>query len=251
MLVSPTMLRIEGVRQLRNPYTLAFTLAMPVAMYLLFGAGMGYGTQSAGNGNVSFYVMTSMAAYGTAVAMSSLTSLAATEAKQGWGRQLAMTPLTTLGYALTKLLTSVAFAALALVAVCTAGAMTGARVDDVWRWGATAAIVLGLGLMYGLYGLGVGLFFSSDSAAALASITMTFFAFFGNVFMPLDGVMLDIARFTPLYGFVALARWPLTDGQLTTGQSDQLWMLFLNVAVWLALFALLVMLGVKRSRARQ
>lgn len=37
MLVSPTMLRIEGVRQLRNPYTLAFTLAMPVAMYLLFG----------------------------------------------------------------------------------------------------------------------------------------------------------------------------------------------------------------------
>lgn len=39
--VSPTMLRIEGLRQLRNPYTLAFTLAMPVAMYLLFGAGMG------------------------------------------------------------------------------------------------------------------------------------------------------------------------------------------------------------------
>ncbi|PJI52081.1 ABC transporter permease, partial [Methylobacterium radiotolerans] len=57
--VSPTMLRIEGLRQLRNPYTLAFTLAMPVAMYLLFGAGMGYGTLSAGNGNVSFYVMVS------------------------------------------------------------------------------------------------------------------------------------------------------------------------------------------------
>lgn len=50
MLVSPTMLRIEGVRQLRNPYTLAFTLAMPVAMYLLFGAGMGYGSLSAGHG---------------------------------------------------------------------------------------------------------------------------------------------------------------------------------------------------------
>lgn len=251
MLISSTMLRIEGVRQLRNPYTLAFTLGMPVAMYLLFGAGMGYGTLSAGNGNVSFYVMTSMAAYGTAVAMSSLTSLAATEAKQGWGRQLAMTPLTTAGYAATKLLTAVSFAALALVAVFTAGALTGAQVDDMWRWAATAGIILGLGLIYGLFGLGVGLFFSSDSAAALASISMTFFAFFGNVFMPLDGVMLDIARFTPLYGFVALSRWPLTDGTLTTGQSDPIWMLLLNVVVWLVVFAVLVAAGMKRSRTRQ
>ena len=29
MIFSPTMLRIEAVRQLRNPYTLAFTIAMP------------------------------------------------------------------------------------------------------------------------------------------------------------------------------------------------------------------------------
>ncbi|MEV4774038.1 ABC transporter permease [Microbacterium sp. LWH12-1.2] len=251
MLISSTMLRIEGVRQLRNPYTLAFTLGMPVAMYLLFGAGMGYGALSAGNGNVSFYVMTSMAAYGTAVAMSSLTSLAATEAKQGWGRQLAMTPLTTVGYAVTKLLTAVSFAALALVAVFTAGALTGAHADDIWRWAATAGIILGLGLIYGLFGLGVGLFFTSDSAAALASISMTFFAFFGNVFMPLDGVMLDIARFTPLYGFVALGRWPLTEGTLTTGQSDPIWMLILNVVVWLAVFAVLVAAGMKRARTRQ
>lgn len=251
MLVSPTMLRIEGVRQLRNPYTLGFTLGMPVALYLLFGTGADYDTLSAGNGNLSFYVMTSMAAYGTAVAMSTLTSLAAAEAKQGWGRQLAMTPLTTAGYALTKLLTAVTFAALALVAVFAAGFLTGAAADDLWRWGATAAIILGIGLIYGLFGLGVGLFFGSDPSGTLASISMTFFAFFGNVFMPLDGVMLDIAHFTPLYGFVALSRWPLTEGLLTTGQTDEMWMLILNVLVWLALFAVLVVLGVRRSRARQ
>lgn len=251
MTMSPTMLRIEGMRQLRNPYTLAFTLGMPVAMYLLFGVSMGYGSLSAGNGNVSFYIMASMAAYGTAVAMSSLTSLAAIEANQGWGRQLALTPLTTVEYALTKLTTAVGFAAFALLAVFTAGWLTGATVDGAWRWAATAGIMLSLGLVYGLYGLGVGLFFSSESAAALASISMTFFAFFGNVFMPLDGVMLDIARFTPLYGFVGLSRWPLTEGQLTTGQTDQMWMLLLNVAVWLVVFVLLVVAGVRRSRARQ
>lgn len=249
--ISSTMLRIEALRQLRNPYTLAFTLTMPVVMYILFGATASYGTQSAGHGNVSFYVMISMAAYGTAVAMSSLTSLAATESKQGWGRQLAMTPLGTTGYALTKLVTAVTFASLALAAVFLAGVLTGAKADDSWRWVAAAAIILGLGLMYGLFGLGVGLFFNADSAAALASISMTFFAFFGNVFMPLDGVMLGIARFTPLYGFVALSRWPLTDGALTTGQTDPLWMPLLNVAVWVTLFIVLVLAGVRRSRARQ
>lgn len=251
MTISPTMLRIEALRQIRNPYTLAFTLGMPVAMYLLFGAGLGYGSMPAGNGNVAFYIMVSMAAYGTAVAMSSITSLAAVEAKQGWGRQLAMTPLSTVGYAATKLITAVSFAALAVAAVFAAGLATGAEATDAWRWFASGAIMLGLGLMFGLYGLGVGLFFNSDTAAALASISMTFFAFFGNVFMPLDGVMLDIARFTPLYGFVALSRWPLTEGTLTTGQTDPLWVLVLNVVVWLAVFAALVSVGVKRSRARR
>ncbi|MCE7481352.1 ABC transporter permease [Microbacterium sp. AGC85] len=249
--ISSTMLRVEAMRQIRNPYTLAFTLGMPVAMYLLFGATAAYASESAGNGNVAFYVMVSMAAYGTAVAMSSLTSLAATEAKQGWGRQLAMTPLGTAGYAMTKLLTAVAFAALAVLAVFVAGLLTGAEATDAWRWWAAIGIILAVGLVYGLYGLGVGLFFNSDTAAALASISMTFFAFFGNVFLPLDGVMLDIARFTPLYGYVALSRWPLTDGTLTTGQSDPLWVLLLNIVVWLAVFAVLVAAGVKRSRSRR
>jgi len=251
MSISPTMLRVEATRQIRNPYTLAFTLGMPVAMYLLFGAGMGYGGITAGHGNVKFYIMVSMAAYGAAVAMSSITSLAATEAKQGWGRQLAMTPLSTAGYAATKLVTAVSFAALAVLIVFLAGLLTGAEASDAWRWWASAGIMLGLGMIFGLYGLGVGLFFNSDTAAALASISMTFFAFFGNVFMPLDGVMLDIARFTPLYGYVALSRWPLTDGVLTTGQTDPLWVVVLNVVVWLLVFAALVSLGVKRSRSRR
>ncbi|MBN9216213.1 MAG: ABC transporter [Microbacterium sp. SCN 70-200] len=249
--ISPTMLRVEAMRQLRNPYTLAFTLGMPVAMYLLFGAGMGYGSQSAGHGNVSFYVMVSMAAYGTTVAMSSITSLAATEAKQGWGRQLAMTPLGTIGYAATKLITAVSFAALAVAAVFVAGLITGAEAEDAWRWFACAGIILGVGLMFGLYGLGVGLFFNSDTAAALASISLTFFAFFGNVFIPLDGTMLDIARFTPMYGYVALSRWPLNDGLLTTGQTESLWVVLLNIVAWVVVFSVLVAAGVKRSRSRR
>ena len=250
-LVSPPLYRTEAMRQLRNPYTLAFTLAMPVAMYLLFGASMEYVGQSVGNANVSFYVMVSMGAFGTATAMSSLCSLAASEVGQGWGRQLAMTPLTTAGYAVTKLTAAVTFAALSVAAVYLAGIATGAEAADGWRWLAAAGLTLALGLVYGLFGLGVGLSFNSDSAAALASISITFFGFFGNVFVPLEGIMLDIATFTPMYGYVALVRWPATDGTLVSGGSDPLWAVLLNVAVWAAVFTALVRFGVLRSRRRR
>lgn len=249
-LVAPALYRTELVRQIRNPYTLAFTLAMPVAMYLLFGASMSYASQSVGQANVSFYVMVSMGAYGTATAMSSLCSLAASEVGQGWGRQLALTPLDR-GYAVTKVLAAVSFSALAVLFVYAAGLATGAEASDTWRWFAAAGITLGLGLIYGLFGLGVGLAFNSDSAAALASISITFFGFFGNVFIPLDGVMLDIAKWTPMYGYVALVRWPATDGTLVAGGADPLWAVLLNVVVWAVLFAALVRLGVMRSRSRR
>lgn len=251
MLFSATFYRIEAIRQLRNPYTLAFTLAMPVAMYLLFGASADYGSLELGHGNVSFYVMVSMAAFGTATAMSSLCSLAASEAGQGWGRQLALTPLPVAGYAITKVLTALSFAALSVAAVFAAGVATGARADDGWRWLASAGIALALGAVYGLFGLGTGLAFNSDSAAALASISITFFGFFGNVFVPLDGVMLEIAAYTPMYGYVALVRWPLTDGALLAGGSDPLWAVLLNMVAWTVVFALLVRLGALRARRRR
>lgn len=251
MLFSSPFYLVEIKRQLRNPYTLAFTLAMPIAMYLLFGANAAYADESAGNGNVAFYVMCSMAAFGTATAMTSMCSLAASEVQQGWGRQIALTPLSIAGYALVKLTTAITFAAVSILAVFTVGALTGATADDLWRWFAVAGIVLAGGLIFGLFGLGVGLTFNSDSAAALASIGITFFAFFGNVFMPLEGVMLDIAHWTPMYGYVALARWPITEGVLTTGDADGLGVVLLNVVVWTVVFAVVTRVGVISSRRRR
>lgn len=243
--------RVEILRQLRNPFTLIFTLGMPIAMYLLFGAGAEYGDESAGNGNVAFYVMCSMAAFGTAVAMTSVCSFAATEVGQGWGRQIALTPLTTASYAGVKVSVALCFAALSTAGVFIVGAFTGASADDWWRWAAVGALILLGGLMFGLFGLGVGLAFNSDSAAALSSIAITFFGFFGNVFMPLEGVMLQIAHYTPMYGYVALARWPITEGTLIAGGSDPLWMPIISILVWTGAFAMLTRFGVRRARRRK
>lgn len=250
MLFSLPYFRVELMRQVRNPFTLMFTVGMPVAMYLLFGAGAEYGDTSAGNGNVAFYVMTSMAAFGTAVAMTTASSFAATEVGQGWGRQIAMTPLSMTGYVVVKLLMAVTIAAFSTLIVFLVGVFTGAEADGLWRWFAVAGLILGGGLIFGLFGLGVGLAFNSDSAASLSSIAITFFGFFGNVFMPLEGVMLDIAHYTPMYGYVALARWPITEGVLVMGGSDPLWIVLLNFGVWTSIFIVLARFGVHRSRRR-
>ena len=242
---------VELKRQIRNPYTLVFSLGMPIAMYLLFGAGADYGDQSAGNGNISFYVMVSMASFGAAVAVTSGSAFAATEVGQGWGRQIAMTRISIMGYTAVKLAMSLAVATLSTVLVFIVGASTGARADDLWRWFLVGAIILVGSLIYGLFGLGIGLAMNSETGASLASIAITFFGFFGNVFMPLEGIMLAIAKFTPMYGYVALVRWPITEGALIAGGSDELWLVFLNITVYAIIFALTARFGVLRSRRRR
>ncbi|MGO3088752.1 MAG: ABC transporter permease [Galactobacter sp.] len=254
MTLSMTYLRIELIRQFRDGFTLFFTLALPAVMYLIFGAGAEWGDiriGAGGEGNVTFSVMVSMAAYGVVTAMTSLTSSAAAESAQGWGRQLAMTPLGNGGYTVTKVLVALFYSVLSIVVVYVLGFFTGAEAGPTWRWFACAGITLGLGSIYGLYGLAVGLIFKSDTATGLASALLTFFAFFGNVFMPLSGTMLTIAHYTPLYGVVALARWPLTEGAVDETLTDPLWQPVLNVVVWALIFLALALYGVRRSRARR
>lgn len=248
---SGTFYAVEMKRQLRNPFALVFTLGMPIAMYLLFGAGAEYGSAPMGKGNVAFYVMVSMAAFGTAVAMTSVCSFAASEVRQGWGRQIAVTPMPMLGYAAVKLATALTFSIIVVVVVGIVGWSTGARADDAWRWALAALIILTGGVIFGVFGLGVGLTFNADSASSLASIAVTFFAFFGNVFMPLEGTMLSIAQFTPMYGYVSLVRWPITEGTLLAGGSDNIWLVLGNIAIWAILFAALCLLGIQRSRRRR
>lgn len=247
---APSLYRIELIRQLRNPFTLVFTLAMPIGMYLVFGGFASWGDVELPGGNVKFQVMASMAAFGTATGMSSLCSLAASEVRQGWGRQIAMTRLPIYGYAGSKIIAALTFAGLSMVGVFVAGALTGAEADGVWRWVVTAAIVLVGGTIFGLWGMGVGLVMNPDSAAALASIAITVFAFVGNAFMPLEGGMLTVARFTPLYGYVSLGRWPVTDGVLSAEASDPMWMPIVNIVAWALIFLALALFGVVRSRRR-
>ena len=176
--------------------------------------------------------------------------MAAVERMQGWGRQLGLTPLRDGSYVSMKALVAVSIAAVPIALIYLLGAFTGAK-GDTTAWLLSALLCLLGAAVFSLFGLCVGTAFRSDTAVGAASGSLVILAFLGNVFVPLSGTMLAIAKFTPLYGVVSLARYPVTEGQLADGSVEPLWVPVLNVTVWTAIFAVLAIYLVRRGRSRQ
>lgn len=246
--------RLELKRITRDLVTMFFVVGLPAFMYVLFGASAGYSQEEAVNGNVALYVMISMAAYGAVTATVGIGAMAAVERMQGWGRQLGLTPLSDHRYVGTKAFVALVIAAMPILVVYVLGLLTGAE-GTLTAWLGSAVILVVGAVMFALYGLIFGLAFRSESAASAASGSLVVLGFLGNIFFPLSGVLLDLARFTPLYGYVSLARYPLTEGHVIDTEGalvhEALWMSVANVAVWTTIFAVLATWLVRRSRGRQ
>ena len=159
-----TYIRIDLHRNLRDVTNLMFTFAIPVAMYLLFGRSETAELQS-GRGNIGFYVMSSLAAYGAVVAATTTSAQAASEAMLGWGRQLGLTKQRPLGFIANKVAVALLIGAVASGVVFAVGSTTGAQADVWWVWLASWGIgILGAAL-FGVFGLAVALLVKSESAA--------------------------------------------------------------------------------------
>ncbi len=248
--MNPTYTLLELRRITRNGVGMFFTAVLPAFFYLIFGSTVSAKDETIGNGNVAMYVMISMAAYGAVTATTSVGGNAALERQQGWGRQLGLTPLPDSGYIAMKSLIAMTVAAVPILLTFLLGALTGAK-GTPGAWALSAALCLLGSAVFAVYGLLVGTALRSESAVGAASGTLVIFAFLGNLFIPLSGVMLVIAKFTPLYGYAALARYPLTEGYLTDGSRDPLWLPVLNVVFWLAVFGGLAVFFVRRGRGRE
>ncbi|HHW82564.1 MAG TPA: ABC transporter permease, partial [Actinomycetales bacterium] len=219
--MNTTYLRLEMLRVLREPVSLFFIVGLPALMYVIFGASTEWGAYEIGNGNVSMSIMIAMAAYGAVTATTGVGGSAAVERMQGWGRQLALTPLRDVHYVAVKAAVSMSVAALPVLVIFALGAGLGAQAEGR-TWLVSMLIVLAGSAMFALYGLLFGLAFRSEGAVGIASASLVLLGFLGNVFMPLSGAMLAIAKFTPLYGYAALARYPLTEGWTVDMASGEL-----------------------------
>ncbi len=250
-----TYYRLE-LRRLRRDYTtMFFSAGLPAFLYVIFGASPDYGSEPVRDGNVAMWIMIAMAAYGAVTATTGIGAASAVERMQGWSRQLGLTPLTDVGYVKVKAAAALTMAATPVATVYAVGAVTGARAPlHVWL---VSAVVLMIGATtFALYGLNFGLALRSEAAQGATAGTLLILGFLGNIFIPLSGWQLTLAKFTPLYGYVALARAALTGGgtiDTATGDLIQipLWQPLLNVAVWTTVLAGTAVLLVARGRARQ
>lgn len=252
--ITTAYIGLELKRVTRDLVSMFFVAGLPAFFFLLFGASAGYSAEDAGNGNVAMYVMISMAAYGAVTATVGIGGMAAVERMQGWGRQLGLTPLRDGSYVAMKAIVALAIAIIPITLVYVLGLVTGSE-GTLMAWLGSAAILVVGAVMFSLYGLIFGLAFRSEAAVSAASGSLVVLGFLGNIFFPLSGWLLEVARFTPLYGYVQLARYPLTEGMVmdTKGNMshEALWMPLANVAVWTVILAVLATWLVRRSRGRQ
>ena len=251
-----TYLWLDLFRSLREPANLFFVVTFPMAMYLVFGrlnASAGnYGPHA--HGNVSASVMLAMASFSACLGATSASAAAAVEQSAGWGRQMAVTSQGLRGYLVVKTGTAVGTAALPVVVVLAAGALTDSRMEG-WVWAISPFICLIGVLPFALWGLAAGMWLPSSASIGIATSLVSLFAFIGNAFMPLSHTLLTISRFTPMYGATALARWPLGEGwayvpDRQAGVQDPLWMPLANLVVWTLIFGLLV-IGARHRATRR
>jgi ABC-2 type transport system permease protein len=154
----------------------------------------------------------------------------------------------------TKTALAVLVAAVPLTVVYVLAVLTGAR-GSMAAWAISYGVLLVGAVVFALYGLCFGLRFRSEAALSAAGGSIVILGFLGNIFFPLSGTLLTIAKFTPLYGYVALARYPVTDGHVLDGSTgglvhEPLWIPVVNVLAWTLILALTATYLVRRGRRR-
>ena len=225
-----TLLTIELRRMLRNRRTIVFALVFPAVMFLVFGSGT-QGAEKVGEGNVSAYVMVSMALYSGALIAAATGAGVAVERALGWSRQLRLTPLQPTVYILVKAFVALVLGAVAIAGVNVVGILKGdpQMPTDTWVW--CALLTLACVMTFAALGVFAGYVVPGENVMQFLGPGLALLAFLGGLFIPLSQyseAVRQIAYWTPMYGVAEVARAPLTH--------ELPWYAVVNAVGWLALF---------------
>ncbi|WP_039796797.1 ABC transporter permease [Nocardia araoensis] len=237
-------LRLELRRLLRNRRTLIFTLIMPPLFFVIFGLQSDYRTQSYGSGNVTGYVMVSMAVYGAMVATTGGGAMVAVERAQGWSRQLRLTPLRPTAYIAVKVAVAMVLGLISVAAVFAVGAALGAHLTPA-AWAECFLLAWVGSLVFAAFGLFVGYLLPSENVMQLLGPVLAGLSFAGGLFVQPHGWFETVSKVFPTYGVGTLARLPFGD----TGGGSVI-AAVVNIAVWSAVFVLGAAALFRRDTAR-
>jgi ABC-2 type transport system permease protein len=209
--VTSRYLLLEARRAYRNKRFLIFTVAMPVALFLIYVQL--YGEDQGINGvSTRAYLMVSMAAFGAMGGSMSAGSRIALERQTGWNRQLRLTPLRPLGYLLAKGTIGMLVALPAIILVYGAGALVVHVHLSAWQWVASGVGVWLALIPFALLGILIGYVASPDSAQAIFPAVFMTMSLLGGIFIPVEvmpKVMANIAQVLPSYWLGIIGRSPL------------------------------------------
>ena len=244
--LSPTAVALEIRRSARNRRTMIFAIVLPVVLFLLIATHQVYAHEREGLGNVSAFIMVSVALYGAVLATTSGGAMVSIERAAGWSRQLRLTPLAPAAYVAIKLMTALTLGASSVIAVYVVGIISHRPSLPVWLWIVSGLCVWVGSLVFAAFGLFMGYLLPTENVMQFLGIGVFLLSLLGGLFYPLSSfpqLFQDIAKFTPLYGLNELVHAPLLD------QGVHLtWIV--NVVAWLIIFSAGAIWRMRRDTAR-
>ncbi len=193
---------------------LAFSVALPVMMFLVFGLRDDVvGFQYRG-GNATAYVMTSMGVFAAAMAATSAAARIATERWEGWVRQLQVLQPSLRRYIRVRIVVAAVQSLFSVAAIFTFAAIFGAR-GSLTMWVLCPSICWLSSAIFAAAGIAMGLRMRSQNAMQIAGPGLALLAAIGGLFVPIDsGPFATAAKFTPMYGIGSIAHWPITHSDM-------------------------------------
>jgi ABC-2 type transport system permease protein len=239
-----TFLAIEIRRLVRNRRTILVTVIVPAILFLLFKVNRRLAAASSAEFGPAF-TMVGIAVYGAMLAATAGGARVTIERALGWSRQLRLTPLRPVAYVAIKLVTAMLLGLVSVVVVFVLGAIDGVDLA-IGTWLATGSLAWLTSLVFASFGLFLGYLLPSENALQVIGPLVGVLSLVGGLFIPLalmPDLVQQIAPFTPTYGVVEIARFPLVGGSF-----DLFWVL--SVVAWTAAFAVLAALQFRRDTRR-
>lgn len=225
---------------LRQVGFLVFTVALPVAMYLMFSTV--FGNIQAGTTDVRTLIMVSMAIYGSLGAAISAGAQLQVERRSGWFRQLMLSGLTPAGFLTGKIVGAMVQVLPAILAVFLCGFLTGVRLPFA-QWVLIAALIWISLLPMVVLGVVIALWFAPSTVGALSTILLLALSLLGGLWLPvtqMPEVMQQIAQTLPTFWMNTIAIWPLFGESFPVRG-------VLVLGAWLLGLAVLGLLGYRRA----
>jgi ABC-2 type transport system permease protein len=236
-------LTLEVRRAMRNSRFVVFTVAMPIALFLLY-----VGIFAKNDGVAKGVLMVNMTCYGALTAALFAGGRVAIERGLGWQRQLRLTPLSGSGYLIGKGVTAMALALPGVILVpLVAVVVEGVSLDAAGWLRVTLGVWLAV-IPFAVLGLLLGQIGTAESMQSITGIVMMVMSLLGGIFIPIDGMpsgLLAVSKVLPSYWLGQVGR-----GAVTSDLSVSLNQAVLVLVGWTLVLGLGVVRRYRRDSAR-